>query len=440
MTSHLLIGSGVAAVAAAETIRKLDEQAVIELIAQDPAGYYSRPGLAYVLSGEVNEKMLFPFSADDFRRLGVRLHSARATRILPAQKMVELDGGSTRLAYDRLLIATGARAIRLNVPGADLEGVFKLDTMEDARRLIRAARPGRSAVVTGGGITALELAEGLAARQMSVHYVLRGERYWPGVLEESESRIVENHLQRMGIRLHHKQEVAEVLANCGKVGGVRLKSGELIPCDLLAFAIGIEPQAELAREAGIQCDRGILVDAQMQTNLPGIYAAGDVAQVYDETTGQYVLDSLWPEAREQGRMAGRSMAGKAGAYHKTIPINVTRLAGLTTTIIGRVGKGHDADLLQIARGDSETWRQMPDTLMAQTGFEVNHLRLVLGADHILGALVMGDQRLSSPLQKIISRPVDIRPIRARLLEPGAPIADILADFWNELQTSSPTEG
>jgi len=142
-----------------------------------------------------------------------------------------------------------------------------------------------------------------------------------------------------------------------------------------------------------------------------------------------VLDSLWNPAREQGRVAGMNMAGRKSAYLKSPPFNVTRLAGLTTTIIGAVGHGHDEDIVGIARGDSETWRSLPDVMVAQSGFEVNRLRLILGEEKLLGAVVMGDQTLSLPLQKMIAHGADISSIREKLLTPNAPIADLIADFW-----------
>jgi hypothetical protein len=129
------------------------------------------------------------------------------------------------------------------------------------------------------------------------------------------------------------------------------------------------------------------------------------------------------------------MAERKTAYVKSAPFNVTRLAGLTTTIIGTVGRGRDDDVVGIARGDSETWRQLPDALVAQGGFEVNRLRLLVGDKTLLGAIVMGDQKLSFPLEKIITENVDISPIRGKLLSPGAKVADIMADFWVNHQTA-----
>ncbi len=466
MTRCVIIGTGVAAIAAAEETRARHPGGELNLVGDDPFGYYSRPGLAYYLTGELDEKLLYPYRKEDYQKLTLRYYRARATRILPSEKQVELDNG-TRLPYDKLLIATGAQAMPLSIPGAELKGVHKLDHLADARALLADAKRGRAAIVTGGGITALELAEGLAARGMKVHYVLRSPRYWPGVLDELESGVIESLLAQDGITLHHKSEIAEILGKNGKINAARLADGRILKVDLLAYAIGIAPRLELARGAGLECERGILVNEFMQTSQPDIFAAGDVAQVFDPASGKYLLDSLWNSAREQGRAAARNMTGHAEPYRKPPVFNVTRLAGLTVTIIGAVappssparlppqgglpggeggnfpsppgtrarqgrgvrGEGEsDPDLFGIARGDSETWRQVPDVIVAQGGFEVNRLRLMVGEKHLLGAIVMGDQKLSGPLQALIREKTDITPIRARLLAPNAPIADILASF------------
>jgi NAD(P)H-nitrite reductase large subunit len=324
----------------------------------------------------------------------------------------------------------GAQSLPLEVPGANLEGVFKLDHMSDAKSILKHARRGKTAVVVGGGITALELAEGLLSRGMKVHYLLRGDRYWSNVLDEQESKIVEHRLQDEGVKLHHHAEIIEITGKKDRVTGVRMLDGKSLNCDLVAYAIGIRPRTGLAKQAGVEVDRGILVNEYMQTNDPDVYAAGDVAQVYDPSTGRAVLDSLWGPARQQGYTAGLNMAGRETAYIKSAPFNVTRLAGLTTTIIGTVGRGRDADIVGIARGDSETWRQLPEAIVAQTGFDVNRLRLVIGETTILGAIVMGDQKLSLPLEKIVSENIDISPIRERLLMPSARIADVIAEFWS----------
>lgn len=425
---YVIVGSGVAGIAAIEAIRSLDRDGEVVMIGDDPHGYYSRPGLAYYLTGELHDKALFPRTAAAYRKMNFRYIRGRVQRVQQETRTLSLEDGVS-LSYDKLLLAVGAQAAPLKVPGADLDGVLKLDHLEDAKRILKFARRGRTAVVVGGGITALELVEGLIARGVKVHYLLRGDRYWSNVLDEQESRIVEHRLQEDGVRLHFHSEIAEITGKHRQVRGVRLANGKTLPCDMVAYAIGVRPRLELAKQAGLEVDRGILVNEYMQTNDPDIFAAGDVAQVYDPVSGQSVLDSLWGPAREQGRAAGLNMAGRQTAYRKAVPFNVTRLAGLTTTIIGMVGSGRDDDLVGIARGDSETWRHLPEAIIAQSGFDVNRLRLLVGEQTLLGAVVMGDQKLSFPLEKIISERMDISPIRERLLAPQAKVAEVIAEFW-----------
>lgn len=432
--NYAIIGSGVAGLSAVESIRSADRSGEIVIIGDDPHGYYSRPGLAYFLTGELKDKTLFPKTREEYDRLRFAYKRARVTGLDRGAKTILMDEHPP-LSYGKLLIASGAFASPLTVPGANLNGVVKLDHLEDARGILKLARRGRTAIVVGGGITALELVEGLLARGMKVHYLLRGDRYWANVLDEHESRIVQARLQAEGVELHFHSEVNEIIGRSGKVRGVRLLDGRTMKCDLLAYAVGIKPRIELALAAGLACDRGILVNEYLQTNDPDIFAAGDVAQAYDPLTGRSVLDSLWNPAREQGRAAGLNMAGERKPYVKTTPFNVTRLAGLTTTIIGAVGHGRDDDVVGIARGDSETWRQLPDAIAAQSGFDINHVRVLIGEDRLIGAVLMGDQKLSAPLQKMIVHKMDIAPIREKLLVKDAKIADVILDFWSNHLTA-----
>jgi len=425
---YVIVGTGAAGIAAAETIRSRDPGGDILLIGAEPHGYYSRPGLAYLLTGEVPERLLFPFTERDFDRLRLRRLHARVAAIQPHVHEVMLDGGR-RLPYDCLLLATGSLAVRPPLPGVDLDGVVKLDDLDDARRILKRCRRGRTAVVVGGGITALEIVEGLRARRVRTHYFLRGERYWSNVLDETESRIVEHRLQEEGVQIHYHTELAEILGKRGRVAGVLTQDGRHIDCELVAIAIGVRPRKDLAEVAGLAIERGILVDQYLQTSVPDVFAAGDVAQVFDPFSGQAVLDTLWGAAVAQGRSAGRNMAGQVTPYRKSVPFNVTRLAGLTTTIIGAVGRGRDEDLLGIARGDSETWRQLPDALVAQNAFDVNRLRLLVGERSLLGAIVMGDQTLSQLLYHLVARQADITPIRGHLLRPEGHLGDLIANFW-----------
>lgn len=432
MRRYVIVGMGVAAISAAETIHRRQPQSQILVISDDPFGFYSRPGLAYYLTGEIDEKQLFPFTSEELRHLQAKFIHGRVEQIDRSEHQIELSDGR-RIPYDSLLLAVGAEAIGLNVPGSDLKGVFKLDTLSDARAILQASRRSKRAVVIGGGITALELVEGLLSQRVHVSYFLRSERYWSSVLEEQESLLIEERLMREGVDLLHQVEVTEILGKRDHVEAVRLRDGRIIHCDLVAYAIGVQPRISLASRAGLQVDRGILVNEFMQTDDPDIFAAGDVAQVYDPLVGRPVCDTLWNPAREQGKVAGLNMTGQETPYLRSIPFNVTRLAGITTTIIGAVGRGgQDNDVTGIARGDSEIFRALPDAIMAQSGFDINRLRLIFVQRHLLGAVVMGNQMLSFPLQEIIQKKIDISAIREALLQPNARIADVIANWWAQL--------
>jgi len=435
MYKYLIIGAGAAGVSAIEAIRAQDPTGEITQVCDEAAGYYSRPGLAYYLTGEISEDSLYPYQTSDFKRLKVQQIKAQAKRILTREHQVELNNNSY-ISYNRLLIATGARATPTKVQGTELEGVVKLDSMEDVRRILKHARRRRAAVIVGGGITALELVEGFRARGLSVHYFLRGDRYWSNVLDETESHIVEHRLKEEGIQIHYQTELAEIIGNRGRVTGVLTADGKKINCDVVGIAIGIQAKKSLAEAAGLKTERGISVNEYLNTSDVDIFAAGDVAEVYDPTVGKALLDSLWGPARKQGYMAGLNMAGKKVPYYKGIPFNVTRLAGLTTTIIGAIGgREEDADVVGIVRGDSEGWRKMPDALVAQADFDVNRLRVLVGEKHLVGALLMGDQTLSRAIHRIIIDKIDITPIRERLVHPEHSIIDVIADFWAGIATA-----
>jgi NAD(P)H-nitrite reductase large subunit len=430
---HVLIGSGPAAISAAETIRSNDAATEITIVGAEPYGYYSRPGLAYYLAKEVPEKGLFPFTAQDISHLGVQSVIERVVRIDPAAHRILLGSGRG-LPYDRLLIATGSLAIPVRVPGAELNGVVKLDDMDDARDLIRRSRKARAAVVVGGGITALEIVEGVRAHGTHVHYFMRKDRYWSNVLSETESHVVENGLRARGVEIHYFTELASVIGKAGRVVAVETGDGGLVPCDLVAVAIGVLPQKELAEAAGLDCGRGVLVDKFLRSSAADIFAAGDVAEVCDELTDRRTVEVLWNSAVGKGRIAGLNMATEPiNVYEENAPLNVTRLAGFKITIIGTVGNGADSDLEGIARGDSETWRELGEAATVETQIGDAHVRLALGERTIVGAIVMGDQALSFPLQEIIEARADVSDIMAGLRAPDARVAELVNGFWRDWQ-------
>jgi nitrite reductase (NADH) large subunit len=409
MRRYVVIGTGIAGLSACEAIRERDPSSDVTLVGEEPHPFYSRPGLAYYLTGSVPEKQLYVRTPAEIAAMGVRRVNAKAAAIDTDGHRVRLEAGSS-LEYDRLLIATGAVSVPAGFPGAELDGVMQLDGLDQARRMLKAARKGAGAVVVGGGSTAIEIVEGLHARGVHVHYFLRGDRYWSKVLDAVESAIVEERLEEDGVRLHRRTEVARALGN-GRLTHVETEDGRRVPADILAVAIGVRPRMELAKEAGIPVDRGIVVSELLETGAADVFAAGDVAQVRNPATGRAELDTLWNSALAMGRAAGRNMAGASEPYAKEVPMNVTRLAGLVTTVIGAVGGGKDPDMVTMTRGQSEGWDAQGSSVAVQERHGTDRVRVMMDERRVVGALVMGSQLLSKPLARLVADRADISPIR-----------------------------
>ncbi len=431
---YVIIGASAAGCQAAETLRRFAPDSTITLISEEPRHFYPRPGLAYLLTGILPEKQLYIRTPAEVKELHLNWIEARVAQFYPQEHQVIL-ANSQRLTFDRLLLATGSTAVQPDFPGGDCKGVVKLDNLGDARHILKLAQRGRTAVVIGGGITALELVEGLCSRGLHVHYLMRGGRFWSGVLDETESRIIQDRLTAQGVRVHVSTRVKQALGQRGALTGVETLTGERLACQVLGVAIGVRPRIELALQAGLKSERGLLVNEWMETSAPDVYAAGDAAQVYDARSGRAVLDTLWSSALAQGQAAGANMAGAQTPYHKTVAFNVTHLAGLTTTIIGAVGTGHDQDVDTIARGDSESWRSLPDAWAVTGEHDVNRVRLLVGQRALIGGLVMGDQTLSRPLVDLISAQTDITPIRESLQVNPAMAIELVQKFHQQIRSA-----
>jgi NAD(P)H-nitrite reductase len=432
MSRYVIIGAGIAGFAAAETLRTLDPIAEILLVSDDPYGFYSRPGLAYYLTGEIPEKQLFLFSKNGRLNLNIKHIKGSVIHLDPIAHTIKTET-SGLLTYERLLLATGASAVPLDIPGANLQGVVKLDNLEDTQHILSLVRHAKTAVVVGGGVVAVELVEGLVAQGVKVHYFLRGDWFWPNVLGEAEARMVERYLTHDEVTIHHNTEIAEILGKRGKVKGVRTTKGIVMNCDLVAVGIGVKPRMDLAQAAGLKTERGILADEYLQTSNPDIFVAGDAAQIFDPISGHSSIDNLWYPGRKQGRIAAMNMAGQRQIYRRTVAVNVLLLAGMMTTIIGAIGSKREQGQVYTTRGSSESWQQLPGTIATENGTDASHVRLMVGEQKLLGALVMGDQKISRPLRDMINAQVDITPIRMQLLKSNAQLEQSVMDYWLKIK-------
>ncbi|MCQ3972094.1 MAG: hypothetical protein DPW09_01465 [Anaerolineae bacterium] len=432
MRRYVIVGSGVAGLSAAESIRQQDPGGNLTIVGDDPHGYYSRPGLAYYLNRTIPEQQLFPRPASELHQLIPNRIHGRVTHILSEQHEIILAGGR-HLAYDRLLLATGSRPAPADFPGNELHGIVTLFTLEDVRCIHKLVKQGKTAVVVGGGIIAVELAEGLAAHGVQVHYFLRGDRFWAKVLDETESRLVEQGLEHMGIQLHHRTQVAQTLSSRGVLTGIVTKTGKTLPCRLLGVAIGVVPQVELAEQAGLAIDRGILVDEYLASSAEDVFAAGDVARVRDPLTGGTWLETLWPTARRQGQIAGSNMAGAHIVCTREVPCNTVRIGDIITTTMGALEQRGDAGILTVATNGRASGQVVRPAWEVAHDDRTNRVRILVGERAIVGAVVMGDQTITQPLFQMIRTETDISPIRPMLVTRPESGIEMIAAFYQQTQ-------
>ena len=413
---HVLIGGGPGALAAAEAIRGADDGAEIIVVGADPHGYYSRPGLAYYLAERGARGAALPLRAG-----GLRAPRRRAcvTERAVGHRPAPHTGSPWRAAgsspYDRLLIATGSLAIPARVPGAELDGVVKLDDMDDARDIVRRCRTRQG----GGGRRRRH------HRARDRRGPARPRRARP--LLHAQGPLLEQ--RAVGVRVAHRRAGAArerrgdpSLHRAGRASSAgtaassasRPATATRIPCDLVAVAIGVRPQIELAEAAGLDCGRGILVDQYLRSSDEDIFAAGDVAEVVDRHSGRRILEVLWNSAVAKGRIAGLNMADGARP-------RATRRARRSTSP-GWPASHHDHRHRRqrrgrrpggrSSRGDSQTWSELGAATIVEAQTGDAHVRLALGERHIVGAVVMGDQALSFPLQELVEARADVSGIVA----------------------------
>jgi apoptosis-inducing factor 3 len=302
----VIVGAGAAGSAAAEMLRREGYAGEITMVDAEDASPYDRPNLSKdYLAGDAPEEWIPLRPPGFYEEHGISLmHGARAQRIDVAERRVMLDDGRS-CAYDRLLLAPGATPVRLNTPGANEARVFYLRSLADSRALIEAAKGGGRAVVIGASFIGLEVAASLRARGVAVDVIAPESRPLERVLGAEVGDLIRSIHEAHGVRFHLGQTATAFARD-----RVTLQDGTTLPTDFIVIGVGVRPAIALAESAGLAVDRGVTVDEHLQTSVPGIFAAGDIARWPDPHTGDRIRVEHWVVAQRQGQCAARNMLGR----------------------------------------------------------------------------------------------------------------------------------
>lgn len=397
IVSVVVIGNGIAGVTTADFIRRGHPDCEIHLVGAEPHALYNRMGISRLVYGRsaMQGLYLLPEQWYDEHRVTAWLNTV-ATGIHLRSGLVRLGTGDT-LPYDRLILAMGSRAAMPEIEGLDRPGVFALREAADAMRIRAYAQQHRArrAVVAGGGLLGLEAAYCLHQLGLQVTVLERGERLLSRQIDPRCSQLVADHFARAGITVARKAET-ECVIGSPDITAVVLKDGRTLPCEVFLVATGIRPNIELARDAGVPVGKGVLVDDRMQTRVPGVFAAGDVAEHGGKVLG------LWPVATEQAEAAAVNALGG----DKTVPVENP------ATIL----KGVDLELFSIGPSDPGPGDEVAVT--DRPGVP-SYRRLVVSRGHAVGATVLGHHPADhAAAQKAVREGVAVGPVSMAMLRSG----------------------
>ncbi len=399
-TKYLIIGNSAGGIGAAEAIREVDRVGSLIIVSDEPYLVYSRPLISKYLTGERTlDGMLFR-PADFYKRNDIILLAGRHIKSLPSESHIcEFDDGEG-VAWEKLLLATGGTPILPQMRGLEKKGVFTFTTLDDAKAIGEFLEPDKrnKAVVIGGGLIGVSVTEALVKRGVEVVVVEMRERILNTILDEQASSLAEEALKRAGVDIITNNTVAGISGEQG-VSGAVLEDGKAVSADLVVVAIGVTPRVELALGAGIEVNRGILVDRCMATSHPDVYACGDVAEGYDFVYGANRLTPIWPNAYVGGRTAGFNMAGRQAEHPAVTAMNSLNYFGLDIASAGMASPppGNNYEVLsRIADG--------------------SYRKVVLRDGLIVGMVFIGDIEKSGIIHGLMRDRVDVSSFKRELLD------------------------
>ncbi len=398
----VIIGNSTAGINAIEAIRRAGSDAQIYNISEEPYEHYSRPLLSYLVAGKITEDRLGIRPKTFYNDYKVEAHLGSPVVFVDTEKKIAYCNDGKRFNYDKLLIATGRRPVKLPIPGIDGEGVFNFLTYDDAKKVINFIKKDvKSVCVIGSGLIGLKAAEALRIKSLEVTVVELLDYIMPLASDKRASEILQMALEANGVKFRLSTSAKEILRNAnGKITGVKLSTDEIIPCEMVIEAVGLSPNLDFLKGTEARVNIGIIIDNYMRTTIPDVYAAGDVTESKDAITGQSNVHAVWPRASEQGYTAGLNMIGFEKEYIGGYGMNSVSFFGVSC----------------ISMGDVKTEKPNFEILVKETPEDFKYTKIILENDKIRGAITVGRFINVSALNRLLRKRVDVGVFRENLLE------------------------
>lgn len=389
----IVVGNGLAGIIFSKTLRELDPAVEIDVFAKEKYLYYPRPNLIEFLAGNIPVEKVFAFSEQWYKDQRINIHLDRPVqKIFPGSQEIEIEEGKKE-KYDRLLLANGSYPFVPPFKGAGKRGVFTLRTLDDAVGILESLKNNKKVVVVGGGLLGLEIARAIKTRGADVEIVEFSPQLLPRQLDTQSASILKSQLEKMGIRIQLGLATEEFVGE-NEIEGLKFKGEEVLQAELAIVAAGVRSNVKMAQEAGLETDRGLIVNDYMQTSNPKIFAAGDNVQ------HKGVVYGIIPASFEQARTAAHNILDLSEKYEGTVFSNTLKVVGVDVTSIGMVNP---------EEGICEEFRkEMKD--------EGVYKKIVLQDGLAVGAIWMGTRKGVNEICRLVTQKVSVEKWKDSLLE------------------------
>jgi NAD(P)H-nitrite reductase large subunit len=332
----VIIGNGITGITTARNIRKLDSRASITVISGESDHFFSRTSLMYIYMGHMKFEHTKPYEDWFWHKNRIHLIRAYVKTLNSKDKILLLENGES-IAFDRLIIASGSIPNKFGWPGEDLHGVQGLYSLGDLELMERNTQNISSAIIVGGGLIGIEMAEMLHSRNIEVKMLVRENLYWSNVLPKEEAQVIGKHISGHGIHLYFNTELKEIISDDeNHVAGVLTNTGEKFECQFVGLTAGVKPNISFLEPNELETDRGILINEYFETSIPDIYAAGDCAQFRNPKPGEPAIEQLWYTGKMQAETLSRTICGDKTAYNRGIWFNSAKFFDLEYQTYGQV--------------------------------------------------------------------------------------------------------